>query len=176
MVDSHEDKGYFHIYTGNGKGKTTAAFGLALRALMAGKKVYVGQFVKGIAYNETKCAEYFSGIEIHQYGTDCFIDREPCEEDIELAQIGLKASDEALKSGRYDIVILDELTIALHYKLLRLEAVMEAIHMRAPHTEVVVTGRYAPQALMDMADLVTEMKEIRHYYTKGVLAREGIDR
>jgi cob(I)alamin adenosyltransferase len=173
---SHQDKGYFHIYTGNGKGKTTAAFGLALRAVMAGKTVYIGQFVKGIAYNETKWAAYVPGVEIHQFGRGCFIEREPCEEDVRLAEAGLKASSEALQCGRYDLVILDELTIALHYKLLSLEDVVDAICARAPHTEAVATGRYAPQALIDMADIATEMKEIRHYYTKGVLARDGIDR
>jgi cob(I)alamin adenosyltransferase len=172
---SHRDKGYFHIYTGNGKGKTTAAFGLALRAAMAGKTVYIGQFVKGIAYNETKCAAHIPGIEIHQFGRDCFIEREPCEEDVNLAEIGLTASKEALQCGRYDLVILDELTIALYYNLLSLEAVMEAICTRAFHTEAVATGRYAPQELIDMADIATEMKEIRHYYTKGILARDGID-
>ena len=175
-MDSPQDKGYLHIYTGNGKGKTTAAFGLALRAVMAGKNVYVGQFVKGIAYNETKCAEYLPSIEIHQFGRGCFIDRDPCEEDSRLAAIGLKASKEAIECGRYDVVILDELSIALYYRLLSLETVMEAISTRAPHTEVVITGRYAPQSLIDMADLVTEMKEVRHYYTKGVLSRNGIDR
>lgn len=170
------EKGYIHVYTGNGKGKTTAAFGLALRAVCAGKKVYVGQFVKGMKYCEATCDKYLPNIEIHQFGDTCFIDREPTEEDIQLAKDGYDACAAALKSGAYDLVVLDEINIALYFKLFSVEDVIKMLEDRAPHVEVVLTGRYAPDALLDIADLVTEMKEIKHYYTQGVLSREGFDR
>ena len=169
-------KGYVHVYTGNGKGKTTAALGVALRAVCAGKKVFIGQFVKGMAYSEIKCQQYLPNIEIHQFGTTCFIDREPSEEDIQLAQNGMSKCKKALHSGKYDIVILDELNIAFYYNLLKVENVLEIINARADYVEVIITGRYAPKEIITFADLVTEMKEIKHYYSKGVLAREGIDK
>jgi len=167
------DKGYIHVYTGDGKGKTTAAFGLSLRAVCAGKKVYIGQFVKGQESCEAKCDKYLPNIEIHQFGRTCFIDEKPTEEDIALAIEGYKECAKVLKNGKYDVVVLDEINIALYYKLLRIDEVTEMIKNRAKHVEVVITGRYAP---LEIADLVTEMKEIKHYYSKGILAREGIDR
>ena len=162
-----ETKGYVHVYTGNGKGKTTAAFGLALRALCAGKGVYVGQFVKSMKYNETK---------IEQLGRGCFIGKDPELADAEAVRKGWTRCADLLRSGEYDVVILDELTIALHFGLLTIDAVLDALNRRHPAVEVVVTGRYAPQELIDAADLVTEMREIKHYYTQGVLSRDGIDR
>jgi len=168
-------KGYIHVYTGNGKGKTTAALGLSLRAVCAGKKVYIGQFVKGQEYSETKCVQYLPNIEIHQFGTTCFIDRKPTEEDVALAKEGYKVCANALKNGEYDLVVLDEINIAMYYKLLGVDEVIEMIKNRAEHVEVVITGRYAPEEILEIADLVTEMKEIKHYYSKGILAREGIE-
>ena len=169
------EKGYFHVYTGNGKGKSTAAFGLALRALCAGKKVYVGQFVKNMKYSETKIEEMMEGIRILQFGKDCCIDRAPDAEDARLAKAGLAECAAVMASGKYDLVILDEITIALYFKFLTPQDILDAIHARAPHVEVVVTGRYCPDALIEAADLVTEMQEVKHYYTQGVLSREGID-
>lgn len=169
------EKGYIHVYTGNGKGKTTAAFGLALRAAMAGKKVYIGQFVKGMAYSETKCTDYIAGIEIEQYGTTCYIDRNPDEEDVQRAKQGLEKCRAMLASGTFDVVILDEIFIAIYFKLLNDDEVLEVLKGKAESVEVVLTGRYASGALMEAADLVTEMREIKHYYTQGVLSREGID-
>jgi len=168
-------KGYVHVYTGNGKGKTTAAFGLALRASMSGKKVYIGQFVKGMAYQETKCTRYIPGITIEQYGTECFIDRKPGEKDIKLAKEGLERCRRALSEGMYDVVIMDEVTIAVYFGLIKEEDVICAIKEKAEKTEVVLTGRYASKALMDEANLVSEINEIKHYYRKGVLSRPGID-
>lgn len=170
------DRGYVHIYTGNGKGKTTAAFGLALRAAMSGKKVFIGQFVKDMKYNETKISEFVSNIQIKQLGCGCFIDRSPSEEDAKEAAAGLEECAQAMKSGNWDVVILDELTIALYFKLIDTNSVIKALSEKAEGTEVVITGRYAPDELTDAADLVTEMKEIKHYYTQGVLSRDGIDR
>lgn len=177
------ERGYIHIYTGNGKGKTTAAFGLAVRALCAGKKVYIGQFVKSMKYNETRIEELlgragtgFGQIRIEQLGRGCYIDRQPDAADIAAAREGLERCAGLLHGSDYDMVILDELTIALHFGLLTEEEVLEALRQRDPRVEAVITGRYAPQALLDAADLVTEMREVKHYYTQGVLSRDGIDR
>ena len=171
-----ENRGYLHVYTGDGKGKTTAAFGLAVRALCAGRRVYIGQFVKSMQYSETKIGELFFGLRIEQLGRGCFIDRDPAPQDVALARAGLARCREAMTSGDYDLVVLDELTIALHFGLLEVGEVLEALRGRNPRVEAVVTGRYAPQELIDAADLVTEMREIKHYYTQGVLSRDGIDR
>ena len=170
------EKGYIHVYTGNGKGKTTAAFGLALRAACAGKKVYIGQFVKGMKYSEVEVEKYIPNIEIHQLGRSCFIRRDPTDEDIRLAKEGLKLCTTALSNGENDVVILDELNIALYFKLVTLQEVLYMLSKRKPHVEVVITGRYAPEEIINIADLVTEMKEIKHYYRDGVEAREGIER
>ena len=166
----------YSVYTGNGKGKTTAAFGLAVRALCAGKSVYIGQFVKSMRYNETKIGQLFDQVKIEQLGRGCFIGKDPEAIDIRMARDGLTRCATLLESGEYDVVILDELTIALHFGLLTIDAVLDALNRRHPAVEVVVTGRYAPQELIDAADLVTEMREIKHYYTQGVLSRDGIDR
>lgn len=177
------DQGYIQVYTGDGKGKTTAAFGLAVRALCAGKSVYVGQFVKSMKYHETRIEELFSMagesfgcIRIEQLGRGCFIDKNPEAVDVEMAHEGLRRCADYMRSGEYDVVILDELCIALHFGLLRLDEVLGVLAQRNPHTEVVITGRKAPQGLIDVADLVTEMREIKHYYHEGVLSRDGIER
>lgn len=171
-----EQKGYIHVYTGNGKGKTTAAFGLAVRSLCAGYKVYIGQFVKSMKYNETNLTEHFPNLCIEQLGRGCYINRKPDEEDIRMAQVALAHCAEIMHSGSYDVVVLDELNIALHFELVRLDDVLEALRNRHPNVEIVITGRYAPQGLLDIADLVTEMTEVKHYYQQGVLSRNGIDR
>lgn len=168
-------KGYLHIYTGNGKGKTTAAFGVALRSIFSGKRVYVAQFIKDMKYSETELTKHFDNITIEQLGCGCIINREANEEDKMLAQRGLSKVKEILTCSNYDLVILDELTIALYLKLLDLDEVMNVLKNRLENIEVIVTGRYAPKELIEMADLVTEMKEIKHYYRKGVLSRKGID-
>nr|WP_319512333.1 cob(I)yrinic acid a,c-diamide adenosyltransferase [uncultured Draconibacterium sp.] len=169
-------KGYVHVYTGNGKGKTTAAFGLALRACGADKKVFIAQFVKGKAYSEINAIRnYLPQTEIKQYGNGYFINKKPAKADIEVAQQGLREIKELVKSGDNDLVILDEIFIALHYKLISVEAVIELIKNKPDKLELVLTGRYAPHKIIDLADLVTEMKEIKHYYQNGVKARKGIE-
>jgi cob(I)alamin adenosyltransferase len=170
-----ETRGYIHLYTGNGKGKTTAALGLALRAAGAGKRVFIAQFVKGMPYSEIDALKRLPEIELKQFGRDCFIQNDPASEDIEAARNGLKAVKEVIQTGDFGVVILDELCIALHYKLFGLEEVMAILKSKPAALEVVITGRYAPPELVDLADLVTEMKEIRHYYRKGVEARKGIE-
>ncbi|MDW7667232.1 MAG: cob(I)yrinic acid a,c-diamide adenosyltransferase [Bacillota bacterium] len=172
-----EDRGYVHVYTGNGKGKTTAAFGLAVRALCAGKKVYIGQFVKDMKYSETKLTEYFDSLTIEQLGKGCFVFEDPKEEDIIAAKKGLNKIYNILSKSNYEVVILDEATIAIYFKLFSSEDLIKTIDDRKKNIEVIITGRYAEQSLIDYADLVTEMKEIKHYYgEKGVLSREGIDK
>ncbi|MDZ7671858.1 MAG: cob(I)yrinic acid a,c-diamide adenosyltransferase [Halanaerobiales bacterium] len=169
-------KGFVQVYTGNGKGKTTAALGLALRAVCAGKKVYMGQFVKSMKYNEAKAEKYLPGFKIEQYGQGCFIDREPSEDDIRAAEKGLEKINQLLKEGKYDIVILDEINIAVYYNLLSPSRVVEVIDNKKEDTEIVLTGRYAHDMIIKRADLVTEMKEIKHYFNKGIKARDGIER
>jgi cob(I)alamin adenosyltransferase len=170
-------KGYVHLYTGNGKGKTTAAFGLAIRAAMAGKKVYIGQFVKDMQYSETKIQGIVKNIVIEQLGKGCFIYESPDQKDVQAALEGLEKCRQILISGEFDVVILDEITIGLYFNLFTVEDVVRIIKNRDSKVEVVMTGRYAPEALYEISDLVTEMKEIKHYYeTDGVLSREGIDR
>ncbi|MGE5627052.1 MAG: cob(I)yrinic acid a,c-diamide adenosyltransferase [Solirubrobacterales bacterium] len=170
------DKGYIHIYTGNGKGKTTAALGISLRAVCAGKKVYFAQFIKGMKYSELKAPDFIPGFTIKQYGKDCFIYNKPTEEDVKLAKEALKECAEILAKGAYDMVVLDEINIALYYKLFTVNEVIEALENRKVDVEVIITGRNAPAELIEKADLVTEMKEIKHYYNKGVQARLGIEK
>jgi len=169
-------KGYIHVYTGNGKGKTTAALGLALRAAGAGKKVFFAQFVKGKPYSEIEAVEKFvPEIVIKQFGLGCFIVEKPTKADIQAAQTGLAEVTEILKSKKYDVVVLDEATIALYYQLFSIDEFLDVLKNKKPETEVVVTGRYSPPELIEVADLVTEMKEVKHYYTKGIEARKGIE-
>lgn len=170
------EKGYIHVYTGNGKGKTTAAVGLAVRAACFGKKIYFGQFVKGMKYNEVKCENYFNNIKFEQLGRTCFINRLPEQKDIDAAVDGLKHIEAILLSKEYDVVVMDELTIALYFKLLKIEDVLNVIKNKPYETELIITGRYAPEELLNIADLITEMKEIKHYYYDGILSRNGIDR
>jgi len=169
-------KGYIHVYTGNGKGKTTAVLGLALRAVGAGKKVYFAQFVKGKIYSEIDAINrYIPEITVKQYGRGCFIVDEPTSEDIQAAKEGLEEVGAVIRSGKYDVVVLDEATIALHYKLFSVEELIAVLQEEREETEIAITGRYAPEELIEIADLVTEMKEIKHYYTKGISARKGIE-
>lgn len=169
-------EGFIQVYTGKGKGKTTAALGLAIRAVGAGKKVFIGQFVKSKKYSEVwAILKFLPDITIRQYGNDCFIFRNPTEEDILAAEKGIVDVASEIISGLYDVVILDEATIAIYYHLISLEDLIHAIKLRPSHMEIIITGRNAPPQLIDMADLVTEMQEIKHYYTKGVAAREGIE-
>ena len=169
-------KGYIQVYTGNGKGKTTAAFGLALRAVGAGKKVFFAQFVKGKIYSEIEAVNRFlPDITIKQFGLGCFIVDKPTQKDVEAAQAGLKEIKEIFLTGKYDMIVLDEANIALFYNLFTVESLIEIIRSKPEATEIIITGRYAPPELIEVADLVTEMKEVKHYFNNGVDAREGIE-
>jgi cob(I)alamin adenosyltransferase len=170
-------KGYVHVYTGNGKGKTTAAFGLALRAAGAGLKVFIAQFVKGQHYSELNSIARLSDlITLKQYGRGCFIRKTPEPEDITAARQGLEAVKEVIASGEYNVVILDEANIAVYYGLFSVEELLELIDSKPEDMELVITGRYADEKIIEKADLVTEMKEIKHYYKRGVQARKGIEK
>jgi cob(I)alamin adenosyltransferase len=168
--------GYIQLYTGNGKGKTTAALGLALRAAGAGFKVYIGQFVKGMPYAELDALKSFAPqIIVRQIGRDCFIVHEPQPEDISMARAGLEEVAGIIAGREFDLVVLDEVCIALHYKLFGEQELIDILHSKPDSTEVILTGRYAPPSLIELADLVTEMKEVKHYYNNGIEARKGIE-
>jgi cob(I)alamin adenosyltransferase len=169
------NKGYIHLYTGNGKGKTTAAFGLALRAAGAGKKIFIAQFVKGMHYAELDAIEHIPEITLKQYGRKCFIKKKPSIEDIQAAQKGIQEIAVVLAEAKYDILILDEITIALYYSLISMDAVLTLLKSKPFQMEIVLTGRKAHDDLYEIADLITEMKEIKHYYNDGVEARKGIE-
>lgn len=170
-------KGYVQVYTGNGKGKSTAAFGLAMRAVGAGKKVFIGQFLKSKHYSELdSIGKMTDSVTMLQFGMGCFIFEKPKQEDIDAARKGLETAKEAIISDQYDVIILDEANIAVHYDLFSVTELIEVIKLRNPKCEVIVTGRYAKQELIDFADLVTEMCEIKHYYQQGVEARVGIEK
>ena len=168
-------RGYIQIYTGDGKGKSTAAFGLAVRALCAGMRVYIGQFVKSIQYNETRLVEYFPNLKIEQFGLGCLLQRVATVKDREAALEGLEQCRAEMLKGEVDLLVLDEITIAISLHLLTVEEVVELLREKPESVELVLTGRYAPEELLKEADLVTEMKEIKHYYQQGVLSREGFD-
>jgi len=169
-------QGLVQIYTGDGKGKTTAALGLSLRAAGRGLKVFIAQFVKGMYYGELEALGRFAPqITLKQYGRKCFIEDEPTEEDHRLAREGWKEIREIATRGEHDLLILDEIGIALHYRLIALEEVSELVQGKPDSMELVLTGRKIPETLFEQADLVTEMREIKHYYNSGVQARKGIE-
>lgn len=174
MTDKKE-KGYVQVYTGNGKGKTTAAIGLAMRAICAGKKVFMGQFIKGMAYSEQKLPDLVPNFTMELWGRDCFIDGPPSEEDLAEAKKGLEKAKKVINSGEYDVVILDEINVATYFKLFTAEDILELIDNKPDYVELILTGRYCPYEVINRADLVTEMVEINHYYHKGVQARKGIE-
>ena len=169
-------KGYIQIYTGDGKGKTTAAIGLSVRAVGAGKKVFFAQFVKGQIYSEVKAIlQYLPNITIKQYGLECFIYHKPKQEDVDAARKGFEEVSEIILSGKCDVVVLDEANIAIYYQLFSVEELIEVLKRKPEQTEIIITGRNAPVELIEFADLVTEMKEIKHYYTQGIQARVGVE-
>ncbi|MFA6450243.1 MAG: cob(I)yrinic acid a,c-diamide adenosyltransferase [bacterium] len=171
------EKGYVQLYTGNGKGKTTAALGLAMRAAGAGLRTYIGQFMKGQHYSELDAVRMFEPlIEIEQYGQPQFcVPGKVLPEDVGLASAGLEKARAAISGGDYDIVVLDEVCTALYFKLLHVDDILAVMKGKPEKMELILTGRYAPDALIAAADLVTEMKEIKHYYQNEVKSRKGIE-
>ena len=169
-------RGYVHVYTGDGKGKTTAAIGLAIRAAGAGMRVFIAQFVKGMHYSELDPLDrYAAQITLKQYGRDCFIKNEPTQQDIQAALHGLEEVKRILASGDYQMVILDEANIATWYNLFSADELVDLVRSKPDSVELVITGRNADPKVIAAADLVTEMKEIKHYYHRGVQARPGIE-
>ena len=169
-------KGYIQVYTGNGKGKTTAAFGLALRAAGARKSVFIAQFAKGQEYSEiTAVREFLPSVIVHQYGLDCFIVNTPKQADIDEARKGLEEISAVISSGAFDVVILDEANIAVFYNLFTAKELLDILKRKPEKVEIIITGRYVCPEILEAADLVTEMNEVKHYYTQGVQARVGIE-
>lgn len=175
MNQSNQQIGYIHLYTGNGKGKTTAALGLAVRAAGANKNTFIGQFVKGMHYAELLSLKRFPEITVKQFGLDCFIVNKPTQKDIDVARAGFHEISQIIMDNTYNIVVLDEICIAIYYRLISVNEVLDLLSKKPREMEIILTGRYAPQELIEAADLVTEMKEIKHYYNQGIEARKGIE-
>lgn len=171
--------GLLLVVTGNGKGKTTSAFGQALRAIGHGSKVLVIQFMKGSdTYGEVRAARSHLAdhLTVEQYGRDRFVDKaNPEPEDLRLAQKGLARAREALASGEFGLVILDEANVAIDFGLATVDDLLKSLAARRPGVDVMVTGRYAPAALVRQADLVSEVLDIKHHFTEGIPARPGIE-
>jgi len=172
-----KEKGLFIIFTGNGKGKTTAAIGLSIRAAGAGLHVYIAQFLKMGDYSEIKALRRFEDrITVEQFGCGRFVKGKPCAEDMAAAKTGLSRVAQALVSGKYDVVVMEEGNVAVGCGLFSADELLEVIAMRSDNVEVVITGRGADPKIIEIADLVTEMKEIKHYFHEGVQARIGIEK
>jgi cob(I)alamin adenosyltransferase len=177
MKNSINGRGYIHIYTGDGKGKTTAALGLAIRAAGYGMKTYIGQFMKGQHYGELTSLRDHPCITIEQYGdVECVHREEITQKHVDQAQRGLKRAREIIMSNQYDIIVLDEINVAVWFDLIATHEVLELLNHRPEHVEIILTGRRAPEALVEIADVVSEIKEIKHYFSRGITARTGIER
>jgi cob(I)alamin adenosyltransferase len=170
-------KGLVIVITGNGKGKTTSAFGQALRAIGQGYKVLIVQFMKGRKYGEFIAAEkYLPHLTIRMSGLDSFVMRDnPAAVDIELAVQGFEFAKKAIVSGKYNMVILDEINVAVDFKLIGLKQVVEMIKNKPPALDLILTGRYAAKEIIRLADTVSEVKEIKHHYAAGIKDRAGIE-
>ena len=191
------DKGYVQVYTGNGKGKTTAALGITMRASGAGKKIAFVQFMKALGYSEQKILPTLPGVtwktlgkpffiakkgsiseeDLAQYGDSCVVFEEdnPPADYVKMISDGFAEAKEMVMSGEFDMVVLDEINCAMYFGLLSIDEVLDLIRNKPAHTELILTGRYAPDEIIEAADLVTEMRKIKHYYNKGVQARKGIE-
>jgi cob(I)alamin adenosyltransferase len=171
-------KGLIQIYTGNGKGKTTAALGLALRAIGHGMKVLMVQFMKGnVQCGELESAKKLSPyLTIIQVGRETFISNSnPDPKDLQLAQEGFSIAKKAIQNRQYDIVILDEINLAIDYGLIPLDDLLQIMDSKPETVELILTGRNVKQEIIERADLITEMVDRKHYYDKGVPARKGIE-
>jgi len=166
-----------HVYTGNGKGKTTASIGLGLRASGHGFRVLMIQFMKGdIKYGELEAVKNIPNFEIIQFGRPDFVDKDnPAQIDIDLARKGLEHARTAVEKGIADVLILDEINVAVEWKLVSAQEVLDIVKSRPKNMEIILTGRYAPREFIDIADTVTEMKEVKHPYMKGIMARKGVE-
>jgi cob(I)alamin adenosyltransferase len=175
---SGDRRGLVVVYTGNGKGKTTAALGLVLRAVGHGHTVFIIQFMKGgEIYGEIRAIRsHLPGVTIESWGRETFVNKEhPDPIDVDLAQRALARAGEIIRGGRHDLVVLDEVNVALDFRLIDLGDVFRLIDARPPCMDLVLTGRYAPPALVERADLVSEVLDIKHHYADGIPAREGME-
>jgi cob(I)alamin adenosyltransferase len=170
-------RGTVQVYTGDGKGKTTASLGLALRACGHGLRVLMIQFMKGSTnYGEFIISDKIPGFRLIQSGLPTFVEKDnPSEEDLRLAREGMDLARKAIEGRTCDILILDEINVAVDYGLVGVRDVLDLIDRRPTDMEVILTGRYAPDELLQRADLVTEMKEIKHHFADGLGMREGIE-
>jgi cob(I)alamin adenosyltransferase len=171
------NRGLVIVITGNGKGKTTSAFGQAMRAVGQGYRVYIMQFMKGRQYGESVAAEkYLPRLTVRHSGLDSFVMRgSPAPVDIELARKGFESAKKAIASGRYDMVILDEINVAVDFKLIELADLMDLIRQKPPGLDLILTGRYAAKEVLRLADTVSEIKDIKHHYAAGIKGRAGIE-
>jgi len=169
-------QGYVQIYTGDGKGKTSAALGVCLRAVGAGMKVYIAQFLKGSDTSELRAIKkQFKTVEMHQFGSGKFIRGKPSTADMLNCANGFLKLTDAVISGRYDVVIADELCVAVDLEMISTQNVLDLIEVKPKSVELIITGRNADPKLIERADLVTVMKKKKHYFDKGVHARRGIE-
>ena len=170
-------KGLIQVFTGNGKGKTSAALGSILRATGHGLKVFIVFFMKGkYPYGEFSSLPQLSNVEVASFGLRCLVDPNNINpEEIEQAELALKTARQAMLSGKYDMVVLDEVNVAVYFKLIRPGDVIKLVEEKPPDVELILTGRYAETSVIEHADLVTEMVKIKHPYDKGVKARKGIE-
>jgi cob(I)alamin adenosyltransferase len=172
------DKGYIQIYTGNGKGKSTAAIGQAVRAAGFGLRTYIAQFMKEFPYNELNSLKHLSEwITIEQFGGDKFVYKKepPDKNEIDKARRGLAMAKNKMLSRKYDLIILDEVCVAIYFGLFSDEEILTFIKQKPESVELILTGRYCPDKLIEKADLVTEMNELKHYYQEGIPSRKGIE-
>ena len=170
-------EGYIQIYTGNGKGKTTSAIGLAIRAVGAGKKVFIGQFLKSGKYSEMNSLQRFPHqIRVEHYGMGKFVKGRPSDEDRKAGQEGYQKIRRILERGDHDLVIIDEGNVAVKYGIISEQSLLDLFNMKPDHVEIIVTGRGATPAVIDRADLVIELREVKHYFKRGVRARVGIEK
>ena len=177
MAPTRLGKGHIQVYTGDGKGKTTCALGLAFRAVGHGLKVHIVHFMKGRDTGESRAAVRLAPeLTLKYFGRPGLVNlRQPAPQDLELVRQAWENARQALLSGDYDLVVLDEINLVLTYGLIPLQEALETIQQRPPWVEAVLTGRQAPPALVELADLVTEMRPVKHYYEAGVKARRGIE-
>jgi len=170
------EKGFIHVYTGNGKGKTTAAIGLGVRATGEGLKVYMIQFMKGRRYSEIDALDHIQNFTVVQFGRDEFVLKENPEQiDIDLARKGFEQAKIIINKGEHDVVILDEINVAVDYNLIPLNDVLQLLEEKPKKVELILTGRYAAPEVVKQADIVSEILEIKHPYQNGIESRKGID-
>ncbi len=171
-------KGFIQVYTGNGKGKTTAALGLALRAAGAGKKTLIVQLMKDYPYSELESLRRLHPlIELERFGNDAFVfcKQPPGKADLDAARQALERGRRALASGQYDLVVLDEICVAIYFGLLSVQEVLTLLDEKPVAVELVLTGRYCPAEIIERANLVSDIREVKHYYQQGVIARKGFE-